>query len=113
MAEIPKLILKNVDSALSEKEVEDIVQVFTGEKVSVKRFHYRDTGKRLQVVKVTCGESAAHQLLTRSLLIKGRNILVEKFENIHRREINCFNCRERGHIARSCPLLQTSVGAQE
>ena len=106
----PKVILKNIDAALTEKELEDIVQIFTGEKISVKRFHYRDTGKPLPVVKVTCSESAANKLLTKPLSIKGKNIPIEKFVQVHRREINCFNCRERGHIARFCPhLLKSSA----
>ena len=105
----PKVVLKNVDTTLSEKKVEDIVQTFTGEKVSLRRFHYRDSGKPLPVVKVTCSENALQHLFTKSLTINGRNVVAEKFESIHRREITCFNCRERGHIARSCPQLITSA----
>ena len=105
----PKVILKNIDTSVSEKEVEDLVHMLVHEKVSVKRFHFRDTGKRLAVVKVTCSETASDSLLSNSLNILGRDIIIEKFENIHRREITCFNCREKGHIARSCPQLTSSL----
>ena len=105
----PKVILKNIDTSLSEREIEDIIQKDITEKVSVRRFHYRDTGKRLPVVKVTCSAITADLLLSKTLNILGRDIVSEKFESIHRREITCFNCREKGHIARSCPLLTTDL----
>ena len=103
----PKVILKNIDTTLSEEDLELIIQNFTREQVQIKRFHYRDTGKRLPVVKVTCSQAASDQLIKKSLTIHGRSITAEVFKSIHRREIICFNCREKGHIARSCPLLTT------
>ena len=106
----PKVILKNIDTSLSETEVEDIIERFISEKVSAKRFHYRDTGKRLPVVKITCSENAIQQLLTKSCTIRGRQVITEKFKGVHKREVTCFCCRERGHIARSCSQLLTSIG---
>ena len=105
----PKVVLKNVDTTLSESELVDIFERFTLEKLSVRRFLYRDTGKRLPVVKVTCSEAASHLLLSKSLTIRGKLVTAAKFESVHRREITCYSCREQGHIARSCPQLTTSA----
>ena len=101
----PKLILKNIDTYLSESEIEEIIQNFTTEKVSARRLHYRDTGKPLPVVKITCTENVCQQLLAKYFNINGRELFVEKYQTVHRREITCFNCREKGHIARSCTQL--------
>ena len=106
MSNKPKLILKNVDISLSESYIEDTLQIFTKEKVSAKRFHYGDTGKRLPVVRLTCNsETAYNLLLATKYTIKGNIVVIERFQNIHRREINCYSCNEKGHIARSCPQL--------
>ena len=102
----PKVILKNVDTHPTEEELEAILQTFTTEKVLVRRLWYRDTGKPLPVVKVTCPtEKVTDILLNKALSIRGRDIRAERFEKVHRREITCFSCREKGHIARSCPLI--------
>ena len=106
----PKVILKNVNTKLSEEELGTIIQNVVTEKVLVKRFHYRDTGKRLPVIKVTCSEEASDRLLKCSLKVYGRDIEVEPFKTIHRREITCFNCRDKGHIARVCLLLTGQDG---
>ena len=100
-----KVILKNIDPSLSEKEVQDLVEGFLSEKIQVKRFYYRDTGKRLPVVKIRGSETACHKLLTRSFTIQGKEVQVSKFLSVHHREIPCYNCQEGGHIARSCPGL--------
>ena len=106
----PKVILKNINPSLSEEEIERILQTFTPEKLTARRFYYRDTGKPLPVVKVTCAsETAINLLLDKCQIVDGKEVRVEKFQAIHRREITCFNCQDQGHIARSCPKL-TSQG---
>ena len=98
----PKVMLKNVDPRIPEEELQEILFQFTCYRNRVVRFKYQDSGKPLPVVKVTfTAEEATELLKIRKLAIKGIEVRVEDYKYLHRRKIECFNCKGV-HIARDC-----------
>ena len=99
----PKVILKNLDRWKKEEELQELIFMLTGVRNKVHRFRYRDTGKPLPVVKVTFQSRRGIQaLLERKLVIEGVEAISEEYRYRHSREIRCYKCHQKDHIARIC-----------
>ena len=99
----PKVILRNVDPTISTSDIQNIIGNSTASKSKVTRFFYKDTGKPMPIVKVICESADAYNLIKNSKLkISSKEIIVEDFKTISSTDITCFNCKEKGHIARIC-----------
>ena len=83
--------------------MQDVLSSFTGECIKVHRFRYRDTGKPIPVVKLTCPTANAQtKILETGLSIWGVDIIAEPFHYYSKKELTCFGCGKKGHISRDC-----------
>ena len=82
--------MKNLNLAVEDRSLEELIYQLTGVRNRVHRYRYRDTGKPLPVVKVTFNnQRGIDSLLAKKLIIQGVEAQPEEFKYRHSREIRC------------------------
>ena len=94
------LFLRRVDTSIQEETLLNTIKGISSEVYTIKRLKNRSTGKPRQLVKLTCSETAAKEIITSEVFVKGIKILIEKQRNFQ--IIRCYSCQAYGHIAKNC-----------
>ena len=108
-SQIPRCVLKNISPVHSLEVIKEEVRNKTGLSVSVRRLEYRDTGRPMPIVVVTCGSHEDLQLLLKAKCqVNKKSIKIVPYQSKRYILTRCFNCQEFGHIA-YCERRKESV----
>ena len=100
---VPRCIFKNVLPHLKDEFITLEVKKQIGISVNVRRLKYRDTGKPMPVVIVTCASFEDLQLLFKSkMLLCRKSIRINSYKSKKNTPVRCYNCQEFGHVAAIC-----------
>ncbi|MEW8546768.1 MAG: hypothetical protein AB2693_24905 [Candidatus Thiodiazotropha sp.] len=100
---VPRCVFKNVLPHLHIETIISEVERQTGIVVNARRLKYRDTGKPMPIVIITCNSFEDQQTLFKSkVILCKKNIKVTSYQSKRGTPTRCYNCQEFGHIAVLC-----------
>ena len=104
---IPRCVFKNIPAFHSTEIIKEEVIKQTSVVVSARRLRYRDTGRPMPVVVITCKSHEDLQTLLKSKIIIGKSsVKIVSYQSKKYTPTRCFNCQEFGHIAINCKKNQ-------
>ena len=100
---VPRCVFKNVLPHLHTDTVISEVEKQTGVVVNARRLKYRDTGKPMPIVIITCNSFEDQQTLFKSSIILCKKaVKITSYHSKRGTPTRCYNCQEFGHIAVLC-----------
>ena len=97
----PAIVCRNIPRHMTDEEIKEAAEEFTGKKCTVRRFKNHRTDSYMPIAKLElCSQSAA-QLLVEKGIIVGRKVLPCE-PSIKNSVIRCYNCNEYGHTQKCC-----------
>ena len=105
---------KNVSPHLKDEYIVSEVEKQLKVSINIRLLKYRDTGRPMPVVLVTCSSFEDLQIIFKSVVTLGnKSIKVDSYKSKRNTPVRCYNCQEFGHVAAICKSLQKCENCAE
>ena len=110
----PRCIFKNVSPHLIDEYIVSEIEKQLKISINIRRLKYRDTGRPMPVVLVTCSSFEDLQIIFKSEVTLGnKTIKVDSYKSKRNTPVRCYNCQEFGHVAAICKNLHKCENCAE